>query len=82
MKKYLAIALAGLILSGSSCNQNIEFPKPPADKLECPNEPYAPEGEITDAKNAAYLKSMRAAWAGCFSDVAWFKDWFAKLQRR
>lgn len=79
MKKCLTIALA---LSLAACGGQVEFPKPPADKLVCPNEPYAPEGEITDEKNAAYLTAMRAAWNGCFSDVAWFKDWFAKLKRR
>lgn len=80
MKKLILLPLVLLVLSGASCQKHIEFARPPADKLTCPNEPFAPEGEITDEKNADYLKALRAAWHGCFSDVAWMRDWFDKLK--
>lgn len=70
-----------LLLAVAGCAGHVEFPKPPADKLVCPDEPAIPEAPITDEKNGEYLKGMRGAWAGCREDVDWLRAWFKSLQK-
>lgn len=70
-----------LLLAVAGCAGHVEFPKPPADKLVCPDEPAVPEAPITDEKNGEYLKGMRGAWAGCREDVDWLRAWFKSLQK-
>lgn len=73
------LILPALLLSVAGCHGHVEFPKPPADKLVCPDEPAVPSDPVTDEKNADYLKGMRNAWAGCKSDVDWLRTWFREL---
>lgn len=71
-----------LLLAVAGCSHpHVEFPKPPADKLVCPDEPAVPDAPITDEKNGEYLKGMRASWAGCKSDVDWLREWFKSLNK-
>lgn len=70
-----------LLLAVAGCAGHVEFPKPPADKLVCPDEPAVPDAPITDEKNGEYLKGMRGAWAGCREDVDWLRAWFKSLQK-
>lgn len=77
--KSLAIILA-LAVAGCA-DKHVEFPKPPADKLVCPDEPAVPDAPITDEKNGEYLKGMRTSWAGCRSDVDWLREWFKSLAK-
>lgn len=71
-----------LCLAVAACGQqHVEFPKPPADKLVCPEEPFAPDEPITDEKNAEYLKSLRASWSACKQDVDWLAAWFKRLEK-
>lgn len=70
-----------LLLAVAGCAGHVEFPKPPADKLVCPDEPAVPDAPVTDEKNGAYLKGMRGAWAGCREDVDWLRAWFKSLQK-
>jgi len=80
MRCLLAIPL---LLAVAGCSHpRIEFPKPPADKLVCPDEPPVPAAPVSDEANGAYLKAMRAAWAGCRSDVDWLRIWFRELDRK
>lgn len=81
MKRLLSIALL-LAVAGCAGKPHVEFPKPPADKLVCPDEPDAPEGEITDEKNGKYLTSLRRSWAGCREDVDWLRAWFKALNAK
>lgn len=76
-------AALALLLTVAGCGEqkHIEFPKPPADKLVCPDEPAIPAEPVTDEANATYLKGMRNAWAGCRSDVDWLRTWFRELNR-
>lgn len=78
MKRLFLIALLTPV---AGCGGHVEFPRPPEDKLTCAEEPYAPEEPITDSKNAAYLKSLRASWASCKQDVDWLAAWFKSLQK-
>ena len=77
--KRIAILVA-LAVAGCG-DKHIEFPRPPADKLVCPDEPAVPDAPITDEKNGAYLKGMRGAWAGCREDVDWLNAWFKSLKK-
>lgn len=70
-----------LLLAVAGCAGHVEFPKPPADKLVCPDEPAVPDAPVTDEENGEYLKGMRAAWAGCRSDVDWLREWFKNLNK-
>lgn len=70
-----------LLLAVAGCAGHVEFPKPPADKLVCPDEPAVPAAPVTDEKNGEYLKGMRGAWAGCREDVDWLRAWFKSLQK-
>lgn len=70
-----------LLLAVAGCAGHVEFPKPPADKLVCPDEPAVPDAPVTDEKNGEYLKGMRGAWAGCREDVDWLRAWFKSLQK-
>lgn len=81
MKRLILIPV---LLAVAACGnkQRIEFPKPPADKLVCPDEPPVPAAPVTDEANGEYLKGMRNAWAGCKSDVDWLRIWFRELNRK
>lgn len=76
----MRLLLLPLLIAVAGCG-HVEFPKPPADKLRCADEPDIPAEPITDAKNAAYLKGMRASWADCKADVDWLRVWFGKLNK-
>lgn len=77
MRRLLALPL---LLAVAGC-AHTQFPEPPADKLICPDEPPVPPAPVSDENNAAYLKAMRTAWAGCRSDVDWLRTWFRELNR-
>lgn len=77
----MRLLIAALALTVAGCTPPIEFARPPADKLVCPDEPAVPAAPVTDEMNADYLKRMRAAWAGCKSDVDWLAVWFRDLNR-
>lgn len=84
MKRLLFLPLVMVLLTAAQCGGRPEFAKPPADKLVCPNEPdppvgVGPGGTVTDEENGTYLKDLRGAWAGCFSDVEWLRTWFKNL---
>lgn len=70
------------ILALAACGQpHIEFPKPPPEKLVCPDEPAVPPAPVTDEANGEYLRKLRGAWAGCKADVDWLRAWFDELNR-
>lgn len=73
------LALPLLLLVAGCTHPHVEFPKPPADKLVCPDEPAVPAEPVTDEANGKYLREMRGAWAGCKSDVDWLREWFREL---
>ena len=82
MKRLLALPL---LLAVAGCATTTQFARPPADKLECPDEPFAPEGagpngRVTDEQNGEYLKALRKSWQGCRADVDWLRDWFKALK--
>lgn len=77
MKRLLVIPL---LLAVAAC-AHVEFPKPPADKLVCPDEPAVPAAPVSDEANGEYLKGMRNSWAGCKADVDWLRTWFRELNR-
>lgn len=79
MKRLLVILP---LLAVAACAGHVEFPRPPADKLVCPDEPTVPEAPVTDEANGEYLKGLRGAWAGCKSDVDWLRTWFRELNRK
>lgn len=83
MRRLILIPLT-LFIAG--CGGHVEFPMPPKDKLVCPDEPGAPIGDgpggrVTDEQNGEYLRSLRASWAGCKSDVDWLAAWFKTLNK-
>lgn len=82
MKKILFAGLVALAVAGCGAKPRVEFPVPPADKLVCPEEPGVPDDPVTDAKNAAYLKSMRSWGGACKADVDWLAIWFKALNRK
>ena len=75
------ITLAALFLS--SCGPKpLEFVRPPADKLECleePGRPGVPGAPVTDAEAGAYMADLRKAGQSCRDDVNWMRDWFKNL---
>lgn len=84
MRKLLIVG-AALALAGCG-KAHLEFPKPPADKLVCPDEPGAParegpNGGVTDEAAGQYMRSLRGSWQGCKADVDFMRDWFAALDR-
>ncbi|WLJ71147.1 hypothetical protein [Sphingomonas phage Carli] len=88
MRRVLACIPLLLCLPAAMCGERpqVGFPKPPADKLVCPDEPAAPPangptGRVTDDDAGAYMKSLRGSWQGCRADVDWLRDWFGKLPK-
>lgn len=81
MKKLLLVPLL-IAVAGCGAKPHIEFPKPPADKLVCLDEPGIPDDPITDEKNATYLKALRAAGGSCRADVDWLRVWFKALDAK
>lgn len=79
MKRILIVSALAIAISGCG-EKHIEFAEPPPERLTCPDEPAIPANPVTDEKNAAYLKSLRSAWAGCRSDVDWLRNWFRELK--
>lgn len=78
-RRLLILPVLCLAVAGCFGDKKIEFPKPPPDKLVCPDEPAIPAEPVTDEDNATYLKDMRNSWAGCRSDVDWLRTWFRNL---
>lgn len=72
MRRYLL--LLPLLLAVAACKTTGSTEIESA-RLECKDEPAIPEGEITDAKNGAYLRGMRAAWADCRGKLHWVRDY-------
>lgn len=78
-----------LVLTTTACQTPRPLPigKPPAERLQCENEPARPEGrgaeyvdgegrtrrEVTDEENGEYLRDLRAAWFSCFNAVGWLR---------
>lgn len=89
MRKLTIIApilFLGLTACPGEERPQVGFPKPPADKLVCPDEPAAPEGagpngRVTDEQAGDYMKALRGSWQGCRADVDWLRDWFGKLPK-
>lgn len=75
MRRLLAICLAASVAGCATTR----FAEPPADRLVCPDEPAIPDDPVTDEKNGAYLRDLRASWAGCREDVDWLRAWFREL---
>jgi hypothetical protein len=80
--KTILIVAAALAVAGCGEKPHVGFPTPPADKLVCPDEPGVPDDPVTDAKNAAYLKSMRSWGGACKADVDWLAVWFKALSKK
>lgn len=78
--RRLLIAAAALTLAGCG-KARLEFPRPPADKTHCAEDPPLPEAPVTDAANGKYLAGLHGAWQDCHDTVAWWRDWSAALDK-
>ena len=79
MNRRILYALVLICTVAACAPKSLEFPKPPAARLVCPDEPALPDAPVTDEANGEYLKGLRAAWAGCRADVDWLRDYFDRL---
>lgn len=70
----MRITLIALALAVAGCAHVRDAP--PEDRLVCANEPPVPDDPITDEKNAAYLRKLRAAGQDCRSAVGWLRNYF------
>lgn len=80
------VLIGALTLAGCGGTTHLEFPKPPADRLVCPDEPgtpttRGPDGRVTDEAAGRYMGALRNSWQGCRDDVDFMRDWFAALDR-
>ena len=79
MRRLIVTVALALAVAGCGDKKHIEFAKPPADRLVCPDEPAIPAAPVTDEANGKYLRELRDAWAGCKGDVDWMRLFFKAL---
>lgn len=73
MRRLLIAPILLLCLPAAMCGERPRPGIPPADKMECPDEPAIPAAPVSDEANGDYLKKLRGAWAGCKADVDWLR---------
>lgn len=74
--------LSSLLLTGCA-PQRLVLAAPPANLLECADEPLAPDlpgrdqQQLRDTLTADYILGLRSAWGSCHAAVAGVRAWAA-----